>query len=388
VELEETYRRLADGDPDPGDLSWSRRALHQLALDRAVHGDPDQRLAALKVSIALGARYGLPVVHQLVEDPDPRVRTLALNQAVAAREDGLPSLRRAASGADPELALVAFELLVKWVDPHALGPARRALSSGDPRLRARGAELLGLVAGKGLLPDLQRLQASDPDPAVRAEAERAARRILGQEPRSTRAPWWDVAEAGPATAAGAPQLPATVAAPEPEAPASSGGWPMLPSPLPTETRALTRLLGMVGPEDRGAVIAELQGRTSELAGLWAAWAPGDRALSRGLAMSAATLGYLKITSRVVAMLTDPDPDVRAIAAECLGAVGAPGSIPPLAARLGDAEPAVAVAAIRGLTALALRFHRPGLARDQLARMAPPKLDEVRAALDEARARLG
>jgi HEAT repeat protein len=88
------------------------------------------------------------------------------------------------------------------------------------------------------------------------------------------------------------------------------------------------------------------------------------------------------------MLTDPDPPVRAAAAESLGALGTPGQIPALAQRIGDPDPDVAAAAVRGLAALAIRLGRPELARDQLGRVGAGRPDPVAAALAEVRALLG
>jgi HEAT repeat protein len=158
--------------------------------------------------------------------------------------------------------------------------------------------------------------------------------------------------------------------------------------MPTETRALTRLLGMVQPADRPVVAAELQGRQGELSSLWFSWrAGGDRALGRGLALAAAALGTAGASSKVALMLADPDPQVRAAAAEALGALGAVGAIPGLSARIADPDPEVAVAAIGGLVALAIRVGRPDLARDVLARVGGTLPEAVGAAIAEARARL-
>jgi HEAT repeat protein len=408
MDIEAIYAGIVDGSGDGGDLAWTRRDLRQHALHNAKTGDPEARYGALKVAALLGPRDGLPIAHQLVTDPDPRVRTLAFDQAVGARAEGLGTIRAAAGGIDPELACAALDLLIRWVDAQAMTLAWRGLGSPHAGVRQRSAVLLGHVAGQGVTADLRRQVESDADEAAKAAAAEALQRIAGDLPKARREDWWSDPAESESQAGGAPgeapaaspaeTLPARVSTPPergsqpPEAGRSvaEGEWAALPKELPTEIRALVRLLGMVGPADRGRVAeAVLDCGDTAWSELMLGWARGgDPALGRGLAWSAAALRRAGAVARLEGMLGDPDPSVRAAAADAVGAVGAAGAIPSLARAFGDPVPDVAAAAIRGAVVLALRVERPDVVRDQLRRVGRDVPEEVAAAVAEAHERLG
>jgi hypothetical protein len=410
MDIEALYAAIVDGSGDGGDLSWTRRRLQHLALERAKTTDVEARLGALRVGALLGSKDGLAISHELVTDADTRVRTIAFNQVVASRDAGLAGIRKTAGGSDPELASAAFDLLIQWVDVQSMQLARRSLLAPDARIRQRAATLLGHVAGPGVILDLQSLASGDPDEAVRQAASEAIRRISGELPKGVRQPWWDEpqdpvttslppqpepAQPEPAQPEPAqPELPVPVAQPgEPRAgelQPGDGTWARLPSPLPTETRALIRLLGMVAPEDRAAVIEAVDKaparQWSELA---LGWSPGaDPAISRGLAWSASGLGRQGAVSKLVTMLGEADPSVRIAAAEAIGELGGIAMIPSLTRQFVDPDPQAAAAAVRALVSLAIRVGRPDLARDQLARVGASVPQAVSDAVAEARSRLG
>ncbi|MEZ4235779.1 MAG: hypothetical protein R3F59_06370 [Myxococcota bacterium] len=185
MDIEQIYADIVAGTGTGGDLAWTRRDLRQLALHRAKTGGPDERLGALKVAALLGARDGLPIAHHLVADPDPRVRREAFELAVGARAEGLPSIRAAAGGVDPEVACEALDLLVRWVDAQAMPLAWRALASPAPGVRQRAAVLLGRIAGQGVTPTCAASSTTPTPPCRRPRARRwsaspaTARRACG-----------------------------------------------------------------------------------------------------------------------------------------------------------------------------------------------------------------
>jgi HEAT repeat protein len=190
MDIDAVYEAIAAGTARDPDLSWTRRKLQAMALARAKEGTDDQRLGALRVAAVLGPRDGIPVVAELVRDPDPRVRTWAVHQAIAAKEMGIGPLRAALDGPDPEQVRVALDHLLRWVDTGCVPALRRLVgSSPDPGVRARAASLLGNVGGPSVRGELDRLR-RDPDPAVQAAAAEALRVMAGDRPRAERAPWW------------------------------------------------------------------------------------------------------------------------------------------------------------------------------------------------------
>ena len=79
--------------------------------------------------------------------------------------------------------------------------------------------------------------------------------------------------------------------------------------------------------------------------------------------------------------------MRAGGAEAAGRLGALSVVPPLHTLLGDADPMVRVAAIRGLTAMALRLGRPDLASERVGPLAEDADPAVKQAATTALASL-
>ncbi len=114
--------------------------------------------------------------------------------------------------------------------------------------------------------------------------------------------------------------------------------------------------------------------------------PGaDPAVGVGMCRFAAMAARADWTSRLRALLADPSSEVRAAACDGLGHIGVVAALAPMAALVGDPDPRVRVALVRGLTGLALRVRRVDLARGAvgvLARDADPVVrDAAASAID-------
>lgn len=395
MDIDAVYEAIAAGtDRDP-DLSWTRRRLQAQALARAKEGTDDERLGALRVAAVLGPRDGIPVVAELVRDPDPRVRAWAVSQAVGARELGIGPLRTALEGPDPEQVRVALDHLLRWVDAGCVPALRRLLQSPDAGVRARAARLLGNTGGASVRGDLQRL-AQDASDDVRAAAAEALDTLAGARPKAVRDPWWD--EAAPAEGAAPTPPPEAGVLVDPAAPpqwaadavrwganpterarpevadAAAPVWDghavPLPAGLPTETRALARLVGMVADGDRAAVFAvfrqaDAKKRREEFGALLLAYSGSDPALGRGLCLLAGELGGPAHVTGLRPLLRDGHVLVRAEALRALGRLAPPAAIPWTAPFLDD--PTVREAAVEALVGIGRR-GRAELARDALRRV--------------------
>ncbi|MCA9494075.1 MAG: HEAT repeat domain-containing protein, partial [Myxococcales bacterium] len=170
MDIDDIYEQLAKGTTEPVDLSWTRRKLQFTALERAKTGSAEQRLGALRVASVLGRKDGLPIVQQLVRDPDPAVRSLAFRHAVEAHELGISAIRDAADGPDPDIVAQALDHLILWVDQAGMATARRSLQHEDARVRERAVRLLGHIGGPAVKMELSRLS-GDPSPEVRAAVQ-------------------------------------------------------------------------------------------------------------------------------------------------------------------------------------------------------------------------
>lgn len=425
-ELHEIYDALAAGRGTEADVSAQSRPLFYLCIERAGAEDPEGRLGALRVGAHLDVDDRMRLVDALIVDPEPRVRNYAFNLAIEAHEKGLPALKTAVEGPDAELAIEALGMLITQAARTDGLVARKWLSHDDARIRAGAAMLLGNISGRSLSVPLRKLAESDPEPMVRTVAAQAVRRVMGEEDKVPPQDFWEAGptpiptvEAAPAASPpppapkpaaappaaapppaaaappAAPTEPAPVASPTDTAVVPSGegveqvneaprDWRRpspLPASLPGETRAMLKLLGMVAPADRAALVekiasADESARNSLLRG-WRSG--GDAALGRGIALAVGELELNTFAVQLRSLLRDPEPGVRAGAAEAVGRVGAPSLIPPLDALLHDDDVDVRLAAIRGMTGLLTRSNRFEMLRDKIS----PLCDEEDARVKQA-----
>lgn len=413
-DLDATYSALAAGSATEPPPRWFWGRLQHLALEATRSEEPSARLGALRVAAALGVERCLAITRELLRDEDPAIRGYAFNQAVAARSAGVGLLRQVAEGPDTALAAEALRLLTVVADRGAIHLARRLLRSEDTAVVVAALALVGRVGGSSVGPELGRMK-DHPVEAVRVAVIGTLERLESgtSEPPGQ---WWDDTSAFHLPAPpvdGRPVTTPQVPPPPPEEPPATeapvapsdsaalvpvGGAPSespapetplgegcaLPAALPTEARALLRLLGMVAPGDRGAVVNALRPLTRDVADLLARYRPGgDEALGRGLAHAAGALGTPGWLTRVRPLLAAPQARVRAATLAVYAAHGSSAAIPLLVAALQDPEAPVRVAAVRAVATVCARTVQQRLGRDRLGPLGQDPDPTVRAAAQDA-----
>jgi HEAT repeat protein len=390
----DAYQRLAQGGAlnETDDPRWLHRPLQLEAIRRCSASDVAERLGALRVAAWLGAPPGLEVAARLIHDADRAVRVGAFNQAVAAGDLGRPILRDALDGSDEDHVRAALSLLTGAADRPALAAARRLLATPNAAIRAGAATLIGVVGGPSSTVWLRPEAEADVD--ARAAMALALDRIAGRSPRPEPTSWVDgvgplptpMAQAEPPASEGdAPPMEASTALIP-----SAGTDPVdgpLPSTLPTETRALAKLLGILADDvDQAPVIAALRLRpASELSDLWTTWrAGGEAALGRGMIRAGVALGLSALVSRAAQLSADPEPTVRAEALRALGELAGAGAMPQLRRGLSDHAAPVRAASVRALARLGQRVDRAALAAEWIGALNDDPDADVRAAVAAAK----
>ena len=374
---EKLYKEIAALEKsEPAPLTQARH-LQRIALRRTQSQDMDERLGALRVSIALPTAHGMPMIRELLLDPESNIRQLAYAHAVALEQEGLPLLRRVVEGKDLEIASDALNRLVQVQDRGSVALMRRLLDSPAANLRAGAATLLGQCAGPSLVPKLQRLAASDPDEEVRDAATLALQQIMGDAP--------DVDEADDPTAQKTAEESGGAVQDLPSPDAKTGLLP-LPSPMPEDVDLLLQLLGGCAPADRDPVLQKLENLLEEVGERMSLFSPDHSPwLGAGLGLAASHFARPAWAQSLRRLLQDTRPGVRSEAARALGAVGGLSQIPQMQGLLEDDDALVRLATVEGLGALCARFDRLDLVRARVSCLVedpdPTVRDAVSAILD-------
>jgi HEAT repeat protein len=192
-----------------------RSNLHDDLVDALASPDPLTRAAAARICGASRLSEALPWIADLIQDPDPRVRDSAVRamaqvggsravEVLVERSDSIPlyrlaiALSLAASDVDVESLLrrpkderMALAAVL------ACGLRRDVLRvSGllgiahdrrwPNRVRVAAAKALALIADRSAADGLKRMAETEPDPTVKAAAERAYRRLIRRAVRMPR----------------------------------------------------------------------------------------------------------------------------------------------------------------------------------------------------------
>lgn len=400
MDAETIYATLAKGqgtDIPPEQLG----RVADLARKATLSPDTDARLGAARAAASLPPKHSVPVALALSRDPELKVRRLALNAGRAAGPEGQVVVRRMITDKDDQIAAFALDWLAIATDAPAAGACRDLLADPRPAIRGRAAILIGVAGGPGMQIDLRKLL-SDPDPGVKAAAQRAIERLAGREPRPEREIWWnrapvpeDPAQDQPLAPLAVPvpenvPVPETAPAPEPAPVTETVPVPETapadgPPPLPADLRDRLRGLGDAPPDDRERWLAAIRtaGQPELQAQIGKYRAGADPALGRGLARMVLALDKGAWVTRLQGMLADPDPGVRAAACESVAGLGGLSCVPWLTALLRDGDAAVVASAATGIATMGARLGRPELPRQYLTGLKTDPRPDVRAAAEAA-----
>jgi len=355
---EKLYQEIADQEKsEPAPLTHARH-LQRIALHRAQSKDKSERLGALRVAIALPTAHGMPMIRELLLDPESNIRQLAYAHAVALEDEGLPLLRRVVEGQDLEIATDALNRLVSLQDRGSVALMRRLLDSPAANLRAGASTLLGQSAGPSMVPKLQQLAANDPDEEVRKAATLALQQITGEVADAPEGEGSAAEQATDESLSSGHELPS---------PDAKTGYLPLPSPMPEDADLLLQLLGGCSPANREQVLEGLEDLLEEVGERMSQFRPDHSAwLGAGLGLAAAHFARPAWAQSLRRLIQDTRPVVRSEAARALGAVGGLGQIPQMQGLLEDEEAHVRLATVEGLGALCARFERPDLVRSRVS----------------------
>ncbi|MFK7926911.1 MAG: HEAT repeat domain-containing protein [Myxococcota bacterium] len=399
----QTWSGLVDGTEEPPSNPHIRKQLLVYARNQASVESEADRLNALKVLRRLGGLDSLSTAVAFVEDPSLDVRQRLLKMATEAASDGVPVLRRMASDPDPMIAVEVIDRLIELKDRAATKRMRTLLQARHPRVRARAAVFLGLMAGPSMAPFLQRHVDDDDD--VDSIVQWAIARIDGateDPPPAPGEPWTGAATRTKAAKPEAPKPPA-LPGPPPESSAVPSSAPQAaPAPGHAQTpspptRRTTKMVpapkadsdvGSGSPTDAPKAVVPTGSPAStvdEVVAVFRALAAGgdraslvqtiaasderavseafrsrrpggDPAASIGAAKAAEDLGLGRWLSPIRRLAGDPDPGVRAAAASAMGALCTPVVYRNLEALVRDNVPEVQSAALAAIAVAATKLR--------------------------------
>ncbi|MBN2798561.1 MAG: HEAT repeat domain-containing protein [Deltaproteobacteria bacterium] len=347
--------------------------------------DEQERLEAVAIAAQAGDKAVEEILPLFQGDGSAKVRDASFEAALAAGAPGVPTVRRGTASPDPAIAVRSLTLLTKLKDRTVTSRVRGMTGSGHPMIRAAAARYLGHVAGRAVLPQLQRLQ-QDPDPGVRQAATEALAVLQGSLPELQPIGWWE-----PGGDAPLPSLPAPEDQPTaPRAPQRASAIPRAPTPgqPAVDLVSLLSQLGAAPTPARAAQLSHLRAVDPAALALAIRQAKvGDpREYVRGAILAVECLELDALVSAVRPLLRHRDAEVRVAAVACLGSRGSAGMLPALSPLLSDEEEAVQAAAMLAMAQLGARFGRERMVEQWLAQTngSTPALKE---ALEQARATL-
>jgi hypothetical protein len=132
-------------DDFDGDEQLELETLSQVALYAE---DPDDRLDAIEQLTTLDFDQILPVLMQVLSDPDPELRLFALNEIwLSMDEPPLDILGSVVSNdQDPEVRIEALRMVGESEDPRALQMVKAAANDSDEDVREEAADLIDLMS--------------------------------------------------------------------------------------------------------------------------------------------------------------------------------------------------------------------------------------------------
>ena len=381
------YAALAAGESDV-DFAGLTKRLQVRGCNQRENNNPLDRIGALRVAAALGPPTGLVITDAMAQDLSQDIRGFALAQAKAARFAGLPIIRRIAEDKDAGLATEALSLLRALVDRQSVALTRRLLTSPHAKVRKASVDLLGHIGGRATVVNVRALTV-DPVKAVSKAASQTLKRLNGELERDEPKPWWSEEEqiVLPPPPSPLPKKvlerlpmpepePEATDEPEPALPAAprydfwTTEWASLPETMPTEVRALLKLLGMVARSDRAAVTNALNTAAPDSMGfeVHQGAKSKDPAVARGAALYAAECGRSDLMLVLRPLNGHPEAGVRAAVAETIGAIGKLSTLAALLPLMGDPDVGVRATSIVAIADLSLVLKRASYAANQIRQL--------------------
>lgn len=188
------YEAIQNGSASGADYLHVARPLQGMARERS-QGTSAEKLGAIKVASSLGTIQAVAILVDLCTDPDVEVRRECLYRSLGLGLEGLAALRKMVGDPDDALCVSVLDHLIRAADQASATGARRLLRDPRPPVRAKAAELLGLVGGLGVQIDLKRLHEDEGEEKdVREAADLAVQQIRGEATKPDPTPWWQPAQ--------------------------------------------------------------------------------------------------------------------------------------------------------------------------------------------------
>lgn len=180
----------ASRKPKPEEQAAAQRLLADVGASvvgplarLTAHPDPDLRLVPLPFLVGRSEEVAKRALEALTRDSEPQVRRAALSALGPEQRELAKSVAsRLNQESEWPLRASAAEALGRMAkgspDPAVVEPlARAALSDPYALVREAAARALAAVAGNAALPTLRQLKERDPEPRLRALAERLAKEL-------------------------------------------------------------------------------------------------------------------------------------------------------------------------------------------------------------------
>jgi len=167
----ERSNRILSTPADPSPESHATREILKQAKEDLKHPDPKVRRLAVKYFLEKShLSIPMPLLQDILSDPDPTVRSEALSTLIAFGNPIVsPFLKRHLRDPDPTVRLIALRGIFKFKEKIDLNLLIQLLSDDSPWVRRKLATLLGWNQMEGVLPILMEMT-RDEHPMVKKAA--------------------------------------------------------------------------------------------------------------------------------------------------------------------------------------------------------------------------
>ncbi len=168
---EEKSSRSFSSSKPPAPETHAKREILKLAKADLKHPDPKVRILAVRFYLEQShLSITMPLLQEILSDPDPGVRGEALSKLITFGSPIVsPFLKRHLRDPDPTVRMVALKGMFQLKEKMDLNLLMQFLSDDSPWVRRKLATLLGWYQMEGVLPILMEMS-KDKDPKVRKAA--------------------------------------------------------------------------------------------------------------------------------------------------------------------------------------------------------------------------